>query len=315
MRLTALVCLLASCSLTLACSSDDDSMQGTDSGARNPDTAAKVAVDRFSTKAGTLMVRSDANGLPGANEPIDFDSGEPFITEGLGPRGQHVKYYNFDVQPTDPAPIYALFREGDDKPVAGQLNIVDVVPGDAGYNDFWQVMKVTVPADYVANSVTSYAEIQAKGYSVDATDMLVNCPIVPAGSTATLRVDDESTGLTRGWYQDRVVYYLNFLEAPLATTSDHRVPTSPIYVTFNANPNPDDPASGPASGFVVEGQSSQTHNVPATLPGDTGYSPLWAVHIYDDADFDTVMDLPSARQANELVADGPNVNCPIVSVE
>jgi hypothetical protein len=31
------------------------------------------------------------------------------------------------------------------------------------------------------------------------------------------------------------------------------------------------------SGFRIEPNSPQTHNVPATLPGDPGYSPLWLV--------------------------------------
>lgn len=315
MRLSALVCLAAACSFTLACSSDDDDSMNMNTSARDPDTAPAVSVDRFSASAGMLMVRTADNGLPGPNEPIDFDAGEPFITRGLGPSGEHVQYYNFDVQPTAPAPIYALFRDGEDTPVDGQLNIVDVIPGDAHYNDFWQVMKVTVPQDYVANSVTSYAAIVSHGYAVTATSMLVNCPVVPDGSTAKLRLDSEPTGLTRGWYKDQVVYYLNFSEAPLHATSDDQVPVSPIYVTFNVNPDPNDAASGPASGFVVEGQTSQTHNVPATLPGDTAYSPLWAVHIYDDADFASVMDLASAQKASLLVEQGPNVNCPIVSVE
>lgn len=54
--------------------------------------------------------------------------------QGLGPDGSQVRYYNFDVQPVDAAPIYALFREGEDSPVEGQLNIVGVIPGDSGYS-------------------------------------------------------------------------------------------------------------------------------------------------------------------------------------
>ena len=75
--------------------------------------------------------------------------------------------------------------------MSGQLNVIDVLPGDQGYNDFWQVMKVTVPAGYVANTVTSVAEIGAQGFPVEATDMLVNCPVVPKGSSAALRLKDE----------------------------------------------------------------------------------------------------------------------------
>ena len=102
---------------------------------------------RGATHAGHLQVRDSMNGLPGPNKPVDFDKG-PFVTTGLGPKGETVMYYNFDVQSTTPAPIYVLFRAGESSPVVGQLNVVDVTPGDSGYNDFWQINKVTVPADY-----------------------------------------------------------------------------------------------------------------------------------------------------------------------
>jgi hypothetical protein len=82
--------------------------------------------------------------LPGPNEPVDFDTG-PFITQGLSPTtGKPVRYYNFDIQGTTPAPIYVLYREDEDKPVVGQLDIIDTLPGDKGYNDFRQVLKVWV---------------------------------------------------------------------------------------------------------------------------------------------------------------------------
>src|SRR5262249_1936381 len=94
--------------------------------AKDPATAETVAVDRFTDQAGMLQRRSASPSLPGPNQPVNFDQG-PFITQGLGPHGEKVRYYNFDVQPTAPAPIYVLFRTGESTPVAGQLNIVDVI--------------------------------------------------------------------------------------------------------------------------------------------------------------------------------------------
>src|SRR5258708_39565501 len=73
----------------------------------DPKTSPAVAVDRFSTQAGMLQIRSGSHGLPTANAPIDFDQG-PFITEGLGPIRQIVKHYNFGVKPQTPAPTYSL---------------------------------------------------------------------------------------------------------------------------------------------------------------------------------------------------------------
>ena len=278
----------------------------------NPDTVMRASIDRFSMEAGHLFVRDSTNGLPGPNVPVNFDM-EPFLSMGLGPNGEFISYYNFDVQPTDPAPIYVLFRDGEMDPVAGQLNIVDVIPGDTSYNDFWRVNKVTVPQNYIANTVTSYSEIMSAGYPITETDILVNCPIVPEGSTAMLRYNSNpDTGLSMGWYQGLLVFYFNFSEKALMVTPSGMVPLSPIYVCFNINPG--EPGGGPPSGFKTD-STGRTHNVTATLPEDVDYSPLWMVNIYDNADFDMVHDLASAQMANILVMGAANVNCPVVENE
>lgn len=305
------VCAALSLS-ALACGSDDDAsdpMRGAGAlAAQDPDTAPNAVVDRFSAAAGMLQVRSGSNGLPAAGAPVDFDRA-PFITSGLGPSGEQVRYYNFDVKSTEPAPIYVLIRAGEDQPVPGQLNIVDVKPGDAGYNDFWQVTMVTVPKGYVANSVTSVAAITAAGYALSTTESLVNCPVVPRGSSAGLRLDGESNELHRGWYRGEVLYYFSFEEHAL---SGNTVPSAPIYVSFNINPNLD--GGGPPSGFKAETGTDQTHNVVSVLPSAADYSPLWAVSPYDNADFDAVNDLSSVSDANVLANGVADVNCPIVQI-
>src|SRR5689334_14395813 len=68
-------------------------------------TGAEPVIDRFSAAAGTLQVRTTANGLPGPGRPVDFDH-PPFITQSWGPAGEVIRYYNFDVQPTTPARMY-----------------------------------------------------------------------------------------------------------------------------------------------------------------------------------------------------------------
>ena len=278
-------------------------------GPTDPASAPRATVDRFSDAAGTLHKRSENDALPGADEAIDFDA--QFRHQGFGPDGEVIQYYDFDVQATDPAPIYAFFRENGD-PVEDQLNVVGAVPGDEGYNDFWHVHKVTVSEDYAANTVTSVGGIEDADYDVTATETIKNCPIVPDGSTASMRhsADESSTGLVEGWYDGEVVSYFLFEEASLAA-ADGAVPLSPIYVTFNTNPGED--GGGPPSGFMTEDGSDQNHNVTATLPGDDGYSPLWEVNIYDNADFDSVSDLDSATSAEILNAGAAMVNCPVVS--
>lgn len=303
MNLMKIASLLFLAAITFSSCSEDESVVVYD-----PDNAQKVSIDRFSPTAGTLFVRDANNGMPAANAPINFDAA-PFITKGYGPTGTVTDYYNFDVQSTASAPIYVFFHENGNM-VNGQLNIIDVIPGDAGYNDFWQVIKVIVPDDYTANSVNSLSLIQSNGYTLENTDMVVNCPVVPEGSTAVKRLGGESNALVRSWYKGQVVFYFTFSEKALSL-SGGQVPVSPIYVTFNINPN--EPNGGPPSGFVTEAGSDQTHNVLATLPADAGYSPLWSVNIYDNMDFSAVSDLSSAEMATLLASGAALVNCPVVT--
>lgn len=285
-----------------SCNGDDESAA---QGGRDINTADKVSVDRFSSEAATLMVRNSTNGLPGPNQPINLDQG-PFITKGLDPQGNSVSYYNFDVQSTTPSPIYVFFREGEEMPVSGQNNIVATIPGDDTYSDFWLVTIVRVPNSYVPNSITSQAEVLSSGYAITATNNVVNCPVVPFGSTASRSFTAGTPSqLTLGWYKGDAVAYFDFSEAPLTTNSQGLVPTSPIYVMFNDN------EAGPSSGFRTEENSDQTHNVIAIIPGDPNYSPLWAVRVLDNMYFDQVTNLETASGFPSMPA-GVNVNCPVV---
>jgi hypothetical protein len=301
-----MISIVAACALTLSsCDDDDDAVK-----VHDINTAEKVAVDRFSSDAGNLMVRDASNGLPAANAPVNFDQA-PFITKGLGPAGEVVEYYNFDVQPINPVPIYVLFREGESSPVAGQLNIINLIPGESGYNDFWLMNKVTVPSNYQANQAASFAEIEDAGYAIEATTTIINCPVVPEGSTATKRIGSGSSGTHMGWYKEKIVFYFTFEEKVL-NVSSAKVPTSPIYVCFNINA--DEVGGGPPSGFKVETGTSQTHNVVASVPSNTSYSPLWVVNAYDNAEFDDVDDLSTAQAAPGSNL-GATVNCPVVSIQ
>ena len=281
-------------------------------GPMNPSKAKIAAVDRFSAKAAHLQLRTANNHIPGPNEPVDFDTG-PFVTQGLSPTtGKPVRYYNFDAQSATPGAIYVLYREGDAKPVPGQLDIIDTVPGENGYNDFRLIWKVSVPRHYVANTITSADNLLKSGYTIDKTTLLRNVPVVPDKSSAHMRLNGESPELQSAWYKDQVAKFFSFHESSLSV-SDDSVPVSPIYVTFAINP--DQPNGGPGSGFKTEPQSVQTHNVPSTLPGDHAYSPLWLVVVYDNADWSSVRDLSTVQKAKVLASGVARVNCPIVFIE
>ncbi len=310
--IAALALIVTGCATTAGTMTADKGMMKESPMMMDPMKAERVSIDRFSSASGHLQMRDSMNHLPGPNVPVDFDT-PPFVTTGLGPHGETVMYYNFDVQPTIPAPIYVLYRAGESSPVAGQLNIVDVIPGDPGYNDFWQINRVAVPADYTPNSIGSLQALKDAGYAATPTNTIVNCPIVPDGSTAQHRLSGSDTGLHQGWYRNKIVTYFNFTEAPLMVTADGRVPVSPIYVTFNVNPGMAN--GGPSSGFKMAAMSMQTHNVVATLPGQKGYSPLWSVSPYDNMYFDKVMKLDSVMDSMVLAQGVADVNCPIFSVQ
>lgn len=222
-------------------------------------------------------------------------------------QGRQTFYYDFgantplatDGQGVQAAPIYVLVTgfdaDGNPQAVEGQHNIVDVVPGDTGYSDLWQVTFVTVPADYTANSITSAAELMAMGYKQTTTDTYVNCPIVPAGSTLA-----EGGDLVQGWYKGQAVFYFDFGLNPPAV--------APIYVLvtgFDANGNPQ----------VVGGQA----NIIDVIPGDDGYSAFWNVNFVTvPADYTA----NSITSATELMAMGYAVtttdvvvNCPVVRTD
>ena len=289
--------------LATSCKKNNDPDSTPVATAKDINTAARATIDRFSSTAGHLMIRNSSNGLPAANAAINFDVA-PFFTQGLDRTGAHVLYYNFDVQPTTPSPIYVFFKSGATNPLSGQNNIVATIPGDAAYNDFWLIKKVTVPENYVPNSLTSESEILSSGYSITTTTDIVNCPIVPYGSTAARsKITGTANVLSFGWYMGKAVAYFNFDEAAIVA-SGGSVPISPIYVIFANNTSPDE-------GFKLEPGTSQTHNVLATLPIDATYSPLWNVYVVDSSHFSMITNLTTATSFTNMAA-GATVNCPIV---
>jgi hypothetical protein len=275
----------------------------------DPAKAPIAAVDRFSDTAGTLLKRSADKRLPSPNEPIDFDT-PPLNVIGFSPAGESALYYHLDVQSTTPAPVYILYREGEDKPVQNQRDIIDTLPGEKGYNDFRQVWKVLVPKDYVANTITDASMLQQAGYKMEKTDKLLNMAVVPDNSRARVRFNGGNPQLQRAWYRDQVAKFFLFDEASLSVSGD-KVPVSPIYDGFTINPG----QPGGEMEFCTDPNSKQTHNVVATAPGDKAYSPLWLRVVYDSAACASVHNLETALQAKKVAAEVLFINFPVVSIK
>ncbi len=284
---------------TTACA-PDESAEGT-----SPELAPRAAVDRFSDEAATMFRRTAMPELPGPDEPIDFDEG--WLVGGLGPSGQPISYYALDVQLGRTMLVHRIV-DGDGVPIAGQLPIVEALPGEPGYSDFWQFVDHEAEESYVPNAIVDADTLRAQDWPQTLQFEGLNRPLVPHGSTAARRVSDDGDGAREwAWIDGEVVEYLSFAEAPIPVLGEF-VPYSLIFVCFDVPPTPE---GEPQSGFCAQ-PDGRTHNVLETIPGDALYSPLWDVRVYDPTQFDTVLDLPAAREAAP-VANLATVNCPVAA--
>jgi hypothetical protein len=220
-------------------------------------------------------------------------------------RSEAVEYYDFGMNTplatgdsVASAPIWVLVHEmmaGEDPQfVEGQHNIVDVVPGDDGYSDLWQVMLVEVPDDYEADSIRNAADIDEMAYPVTETEMYVNCPIVHEGTEL-----EGGEPLVQGWYRDEEVYYPDFgLNIPFA------IPIWAFITGMDSGGNPQ----------FVEGQ----HNIIDAVPGDDGYSAFWRVNLVtvpEDFEPDSIRDAADVNEMGyEVTETDLVVNCPIVAM-
>lgn len=285
-----------------------------------PDYITMAPIDRFSDSAGEFFRRSQTPSLPGPNEAIDFDG--QFLRRGFGPNGQRIEFYHFDVSAATPAPLYLLVdRFGEAVP--GQLPILDEAPGDSSYSDLRRIWRVQVTGGgYRPNAITSLEAVLEAEMDTTATDQVLNCVVVPDGSTATRRFGaGDRTVLQSGWYRDQIVRYFLF-EAPDASVQvafEGGTVSVPQMYAFLANDEDVD------DGFALDAEGS-THNVATRLPIDEGYSPLWALQLLTLDAFGRVEDVPTAQDQertgeyslNLLDTEGMvrivHVNAPIVGV-
>jgi len=215
-------------------------------------------------------------------------------------RNASVSYLDYGPQSNVAVPILAFFQAASPStPVAGQRNIIDTIPGQPGYNDFWRVYKVLAPNGYVANSIRSLADAVASGYTIEATNIVVNCPVVNPNAT----IAGSSATPVTGWYRNRDVFY--FDEGTRSPTAGSVVQDAPIYAFFHSDGTP------------ISGQ----RNVIDVLPGAAGYSDLWrVVKVVVDATYtaNSLKDARSilaARDAGQVTLETTDiyVNCPVVS--
>jgi hypothetical protein len=217
-------------------------------------------------------------------------------------RDQEVVYYDFGMNsPTSgasvaTAPIWAFITgmnaDGTAAFVEGQHNVVDVVPGDAGYSDLWEVMLVTVPGGYEADSLKSREDVENSGYDIMPAGIFVNCPIVPEGTTF-----EAGESLVQGWYRGEPVFYPDFGPNP-----NFAIPIWVFITGMDGDGNPQ----------FLDGQ----HNIIDAIPGDAAYSAFWQVNLVtvdDSYERDSIRSAAAVPSSGyEVTTTDLVVNCPVV---
>ena len=206
--------------------------------------------------------------------------------EVTAPGGRTRSCYDLDLRPASAPPRIYAFYDASGSYILTQFPVIDVVPGDPGYSDVWEVFKVHAPPGFPAdNSIRDAATVErliqdpASGWTAEDTRILSNSPVVPAGSRAGMRADGRSGAapLRYAWYRGRRAPFLYF-EGSLKRGDATTAPVDRWTATSAAVPL--GAAGAPAVGAV---------------PGDTAYSPL---HLLFDRDGRPLAATP--------------LNCPIV---
>src|SRR5216117_2477294 len=183
--------------------------------------------------AGYLLGRPASAPAPGAVNNLLRVSTIPRVDGWY--RNASVSYLDYGPQSNVAVPILAFFQAASPAtPVAGQRNIIDTIPGQPGYGDFWRVHKVLAPSGYVANTIRSFADAVASGYTIQMTDIVVNCPVVNPNAT----VGGSPATLVSGWYRDRDVSYVD--EGTRSPVDGWVVVDAPIYAFFHADGTPEE---------------------------------------------------------------------------
>jgi hypothetical protein len=239
-----------------------------------------VAVAAFATAGAAVAAPRQE-----AMQPVTHYLAKQKLTPGFY-RGRSVKYLDFGPIKLAPgnrlAPIWVVTNG-----VRGQRNIVDVVPGKAGYSPLWEVRTVTFKSGpRLLRSVAAVRAAQRAGeLTVRRTSKVVNCPVVGFGQKQTL-----------GFAKGKLIAYLDL--GPVKLRAGNHVEA---IVTF------------------TNGTADQ-HNVVDTVPGDSDYTPLWRVRKATWKDGVTPRTLTSlaaveaARSTGDLTVEQTSivVNCPVV---
>jgi hypothetical protein len=179
-------------------------------------------------------------------------------------RDRTVLYYDFGKVPEGAAPGHVLWpihgfdARGNPVAIRGQRPIFSTIPWLGDYSGLWRLTYVVTADNLQPNTVRDIeavnALVQRKKAYMKETDLVVNLPIVPRGTTLAR---DSTQGML-GWYQGREVQFFDFGPASLAP--------APMWRFVRGRDAMGDP-------ILVEGQNGILDSIPVAPT----YPDLWNI--------------------------------------
>ncbi|KAJ9472030.1 Ferric reduction oxidase 5 [Diplonema papillatum] len=159
-------------------------------------------------------------------------------------------------------PVYRLVNATDGVPLAGQMPLVDYLPGGAGYSDLRQVVRVAVPHGYTGAAIT-WAHAIPEEWAREPTAEYAVCPVVHEDSVLVDPPDLQAYERVRLWCRGEEVWCFGFAL----------------------------PAAGPAAAaptMWVDSAAAADNVVVGTARASAGYSGVWDVYQWDSSQFPSV---------------------------
>lgn len=228
---------------------------------------------------------------------------------GLTPgwfRDRQVAYYDFGTVPSGAVPARVLFpihgfdARGNPVAIRGQRPIFTAIPGLPGYSGLFRLAYVVTADHAQPNALRDPASVEAmvrRGRaSIRETDLTLNLPVVPRGST----LERDSTPAMMGWFEGREVQFFDFGEASATP--------APMWRIVRGT----DAAGQPQ---ILEGQNSVVDSIP-TAPA---YPDLWQIHFATaDSSYEpnSAKNAAAMRDGRFVISDAMAVrNLPITFVD
>jgi len=209
--------------------------------------------------------------------------------------GRHSYYYDFatntpvvdDVVQVNKAYylVYGFDTNNNPEYVPGQYPIFLYGLNQTGYSDLFEVIFLTVPQIYVANSVKDSTTALSNWAPGIAADYYLNLPNALYGTTL-----QDGNVTNNAWVNGNPAYYFSFGENPTFTIRLYHFPT-------------------------VDGQD----NIINAIPSDSGYSAFWEIMLVTPAagyvanTFKSFDDVSAAGLTP--VSTGTYRNCPVVRTD